>query len=127
MKPPTMADVARVFEGPASDDAPLFVGLVESLRGHAGALADIGKMMPSAGTQRLLHAIHHLEAAITLLGGEVPPPAEPDPRRALENVRLLVASRRSRIDSEIADHLLRFCREGGVVGTPLRAVGGRHG
>lgn len=41
-------------------------------------------------------------------------------RRALENVRLLVASRRKRIDPEIAEHLLRFCAEAGVIGSILR-------
>lgn len=39
---------------------------------------------------------------------------------ALRNVRLLVASRRGKIDKEVANALLRFCSEAGIVGDILR-------
>jgi hypothetical protein len=40
--------------------------------------------------------------------------------RALENVRMLVATRKKRFDPEMAGHLLRFCREAGIEGSVLR-------
>ena len=43
-------------------------------------------------------------------------------RGALQNVRMLAASRRAKIGAEHADHLLRFCREVGIEGSPLHAA-----
>jgi hypothetical protein len=43
-------------------------------------------------------------------------------RRSLENVRGLVARDRKKIPAEIVEHLLRFCAEGGVFSSPLRAA-----
>jgi predicted RNase H-like HicB family nuclease len=44
-------------------------------------------------------------------------------RRALENVRALAAMAkvRGRFHQKDVDHLLRFCQEGGIVSSPLRA------
>lgn len=44
-------------------------------------------------------------------------------RRALENIRML-AMRMRRTAPEEAEHLLRFCREAGVVGSVMRESDG---
>ena len=55
-----------------------------------------------------------------------PPSGEPPTQQALENVRALAARAKARgaMRYEEIDHLLRFCAEGGVVGSILRDSSG---
>lgn len=101
--------------GVTIDDALPPIPKAEKLRREA--MSNGGYQMVPAYTVAELKVFAH--AAIAKAATDPKTRAAPAMYKALENVRLLAARHRK---EEWAQHMLRFCDEAGVTGSPLRAA-----
>jgi hypothetical protein len=114
--PPLTAEQLRQWRDSCDNNAPEDTpgidvrGLRALLNEHAAQQARIAELEAEMG-----------HAAYVLADAKLNPPGRiAELERALGNVRMLVASRKLRFDREMAEHLLRFCAEVGIVGSVLR-------